>query len=565
MRRVILLFNQSNTFGLSQDAALIETALKEIQGETFEVHRMDPLQPPQSADIVIHLEVPHPVWFPWAPVQIWMINPEWCVSTWSEYRSQFTELWVKEKDRVSEFGPTAVHMPWAIRGPLKPLSSDVSSSALWVLGGSLHKHSAANALLPIWPEDCPVTVTTTMTEADLSGSFPSSVSIERGFLTAAHLETLNLQSSLHIAISAAEGFGFTAAQAEGRGASLLINTLPVYKETFGNKPYCTFIETPVVSTKEHCGQVADFSGVTTEMLRESYKTALKTRNSELAIQTSNDRYTVFIHRIGQRIVASLKNSKETRPQLPPVLDLSDCPPISVLTLTYNRRNFIDLAFINMITTDYPASKIQWVIVDDSNNPLEMVLDKIKAFEERQPGFEITYVPLTTKRSIGYKRNKAVNAAKHSICVNMDDDDVYPVTSFRRRVAWLLSNPSTEVVGCTMIAMYDLQQGISAVNVPPWALEQRQRVSEASFCFYKSYATRHPFPDQQLSEGESFVPSCKTFLEIPPQQILVALNHGTNTSKRILAGKAQSGCFWGWPKPFLVWLHKLVGVEVEESI
>ena len=291
------------------------------------------------------------------------------------------------------------------------------------------------------------------------------------------------------------------------------------------------------------------------MLRESYKTALKTRNSELAIQTSNDRYIVFIHRIGQRIVASLKNSKETRPQLPPVLDLSDCPPISVLTLTYNRRNFIDLAFINMITTDYPASKIQWVIVDDSNNPLEMVLDKIKAFEERQPGFEITYVPLTTKRSIGYKRNKAVNAAKHSICVNMDDDDVYPVTSFRRRVAWLLSNPSTEVVGCTMIAMYDLQQGISAVNVPPWALEQRQRVSEASFCFYKSYATRHPFPDQQLSEGESFVPSCKTFLEIPPHVCVsnfVKIAKGRSSRKIQQEFPSLGRVYWGrhfWGRGF----------------
>ena len=32
MRRVVLLFNQSNTFGLSQDAALLETALKHISG-----------------------------------------------------------------------------------------------------------------------------------------------------------------------------------------------------------------------------------------------------------------------------------------------------------------------------------------------------------------------------------------------------------------------------------------------------------------------------------------------------------------------------------------------------
>ena len=211
-----------------------------------------------------------------------------------------------------------------------------------------------------------------------------------------------------------------------------------------------------------------------------------------------------------------------------------------------------------------ATRGACALVDDSDDPNKMILDKIKKFEERAPGCEITYVPMTTKRAVGYKRNKAVAAAKHSICLHMDDDDVYPETSFRRRVAWLLNDPNTDVVGCTMIAMYDLRQGISAVNVPPWVLEQRQRVSEASFCFYTEYAKKHPFPDVGSCEGEHFVPSCKTFVEIPPQQILVALNHGTNTSSRIIAGRAQTGCFWGWPPQFIKWLHKLVGVEVEDA-
>jgi glycosyltransferase involved in cell wall biosynthesis len=175
--------------------------------------------------------------------------------------------------------------------------------------------------------------------------------------------------------------------------------------------------------------------------------------------------------------------------------------------------------------------------------------------------------MTRKRSIGYKRNKAVQAAKYDICVNMDDDDVYPETSFRRRVSWLMAYPEVKVAGCTMIAMYDLQQGISAVNTPPWGLVQSQRVSEASFCFQKSYALENPFPDTQSSEGEGFLgKACAedSFLEIPPQHILVALNHGTNTSSRCIAGRAQTGCFWGWDKQFIVWLHGLVGVQIEET-
>ena len=563
MRRVVLLWNQSNTFGLSQDAALIEHAIQQITNETYEVVRFDPLQPPSKADIVIHLEIPHPIWFSWAPVQIWMINPEWYSPNWDAYQEQFTQVWVKEKSRVSEFGSKATYIPWAVRGPLKPISTSCFGlrQALWVLGASQNKHIAARAILSLWPADFPIIVTTTLEENELPGSYPASVTIKRGFLNSSDLEELNVNSAIHVCISAAEGFGFTAAQAEARSAGLLLNSLPVYKEYYGGKDYVSFIDTPCSkSDSKHSGYIADFSSITTDIIKQSLQVI---PSGQAQVNISDERLANFVKLVRQSILTSMKKALKLGP-LPPILDVKDCPPISVLTLTYNRRNFIELAFLNMLVTDYPNSKIQWVIVDDSDDPTKCVLDKIKVFEERKPGFEITYVPMTRKRSIGYKRNKAVMAAKYDICINMDDDDVYPETSFRRRVAWLLSNPTAKVVGCTMIAMYDLQQGISAVNTPPWALTQNQRVSEASFCFYRSYAIDNPFPDIQQSEGEAFIKSDGSFLEIPPQQILVALNHGSNTSNRVIAGRAQTGCFWGWDKKFIVWLHGLVGVKIESE-
>jgi len=567
MPRVVFLYNQSNTFGLSQDAALIEQALRllETKKDSYEFVRADPLQPPSNADVVIHLEVPHPVWFPWAPTQIWMVNPEWCSPNWLPYKEQFTQIWVKEKSRVAEFSTAAkqaVHVPWAVRGPLKPIKRDALGlrQALWVLGASQNKHIAARALLPIWPSDFPITVTTALEPCDLSGSelFPASVTVKRGFLEAAELEELNQNAATHVAISAAEGFGFTAAQAEARSAAMILNTLPVYEEYYGGKPYTGFLTTPTSqSDANHCGYVADFSQVTTADIKTALQ-AIPTGEAQVAV--SEKRLNTFVETVGHQVRNLLKKAKNhSIPKMPPALAINDCPSISVLTLTYNRRNFIDLAFINMLTTDYPMAKIQWVIVEDSDDPVKASSDKIKAFEERAPGCEITYVPMSKKRSIGYKRNRAVKAAKYDICVNMDDDDVYPASSFRRRVAWLLQT-KVPVVGCTMIAMYDLQHGISAVNTPPWSLSQSQRVSEASFCFLRQYALEHPFPDVQQSEGEGFVG--KDFVEIPPQQILVALNHGTNTSGRVIAGRAQTGCFWGWDQKFITWLHGLVGVEVE---
>jgi len=561
MPRIVLLWNQSNTFGLSQDATLIEKAL-EYKG--FEFSRLDPLQPPTPADVVIHLEIPHPVWFAWAPTQIWMVNPEWCSPSWLPYIEQFTQVWVKEESRIADFGgpAKAVHVPWAVRGPLKPVNTDALGlrQALWILGASQNKHIAAKTLLPIWPGDFPITVTTSLEETELAGTFPESVTIIRGFLEASKLEELNQGAATHVCISAAEGFGFTAAQAEARSAAMILNTLPVYKEYYGSKDYAGFLETPVAkSDKNHVGFLADFSSVTTENIKTALRQTIP--SGEVQVQVSEARWDAFKTLVSSLILGHLKNAKP-QPRMPPVKAQQDCPPISVLTLTYNRRNFIDLAFLNILVSDYPKDKIQWVIVEDSDDPMLDSSDKIKKFEERQPGCKVTYVPLKKKHSIGYKRNKAVQAAEHEICVNMDDDDVYPETSFRRRVSWLLAYPKSKVVGCTMIAMYDLQQGVSAVNTPPWALKQRERVSEASFCFWKDYAIENHFPDQSNSEGEAFVPEGEQFLEIPPQQILVALNHGKNTSNRVIAGRAQTGCFWGWDKQLITWLHGLVGVQVE---
>jgi hypothetical protein len=571
MKRVVLLWNQSNTYGLSQDAALIEHAMKS-SGETYEFIKLDPLQPPTNADIVIHLEIPHPVWIPWAPVNIWMVNPEWCSPNWLPQASLFTQVWLKEESRLPEFKDhcNAVHVPWAVRGPLKPIERSALGlrQALWVLGASQNKHAAARAILPLWPADFPLTVTTALEDLDLSGVvLPPSVTLKCGFLDAAELEQLNLNSATHVAISAAEGFGYTAAQAEYRSAALIVNTLPVYEEYYRGKPYVGFLNTPVSKTTDsHLGYTADFSGVTTEALKQALQAI---PYGEEEVQVAEQRLAKFISTVNSHIASAVTGVSGFHKKMPPSITPDVCPPISVLTLTYNRRNFIDLAFLNMMVTDYPRSKIQWVVVEDSDDPLKSSSDKIAAFKEKNPTIDVTYVPMTAKRSIGYKRNKAVKAAKHAICVNMDDDDVYPETSLRRRVAWLLAHPDARAVGCTMIAMYDLNLGISAVNTPPWALRQSQRVSEASFCFYKDFAEDIGFPDIQQSEGESFVDKCneksnRLFLEIPPQQILVALNHGTNTSGRVIAGRGQTGCFWGWDQRFIMWLHGLIGVQVEAS-
>jgi hypothetical protein len=219
-------------------------------------------------------------------------------------------------------------------------------------------------------------VTTTLEEADLPGPFPPSVKVRRGFLDVEELEELNQSSATHVCISAAEGFGFTAAQAEARSAAMILNTLPVYEEYYGGSSYAGFIQTPCEKLdKNHVGFIADFSRVTTENIKSVLQTI---PSGQLQVEQADKRWIDFKTNVSRDLTNCLKIAK-TQPRMPPVISQSDCPNISVLTLTYNRRNFIDLAFLNLLVTDYPKSKIQWVVVEDSDDPLLSSSDKIKQF------------------------------------------------------------------------------------------------------------------------------------------------------------------------------------------
>ena len=250
---------------------------------------------------------------------------------------------------------------------------------------------------------------------------------------------------------------------------------------------------------------------------------------------------------------------------PPVLMQADCPAVSIITPTRERRGMIDIAFHNLMATDYPADKIEWVVIEDGEDSTKGASDLIMSFQVNNPAIRVKYIPIQGTMSIGEKRNIGVEHASHDIIMFMDDDDHYPVTSFRRRVAWLLSRPDRDIAVCTTIALYDLLRGVSAVNMPPLNIPLGERVSEATLTFRRSAWLERKFSNVSSSEGADWITGREAkVLEMLPQQIIVAFSHrGNSSGRRIPAADAKVGCFWGFPKEYLIFVHKLAGVEVEE--
>jgi hypothetical protein len=572
---VALLYNKSNPFGIAQDVEVFEWALRNVDKGNVRIRRADPLEPPVPLSVALHLEVPYAGWMPWASTNYLLLNPEWYeTEAWESYLPRFDgvlfrDLESKQRFQIKYPDVKTFFVNWCVAPDAvdtkSPQSMDLKDGFVWFLGGSKNKREAAQTLLPTWKSEWPKLTVYTTKELDLSGALQSNVEVRVEDLDKDQRKKLQAWYPGHVCVSQAEAFGYTAAEAEANGALVLLNDLEVYKQDYvGNAHMKCMRSEKTIKGLASFATLKEFEwdGVLPDMkqVREAQKLMSKSRK-----EVTLGRFAGF----WKAVKDAVEERKATKPKhLPPVLQSEDCPPISIVTLLYNRRRFFDLACHNIMLSDYPKDKIEWVIVDDSDDPNEAVSDRVIQVGLKSAPLTVVYVPFERKLPISEKRNVGVKRAKNDIVLFMDDDDHYPETSFRRRVAWLTKHPwNPKCCVCTTIACYDLLRGVSAVNTPPWSLPLRQRISEATLTFYKSWWEQQKFPlKTDVAEGEGFLLGRESeVLEMPPQQIIVAFSHRKNSSgRRIPADDAKPGCFWGFPKEFLIYIHKLAGVEVEEE-
>ena len=595
------LYNKQNNYGIRDDIAVMESAFKAINkslpGWTIGPPKhLDVKQPPVQCDIQIHLE--HPIYanIPWGRVNILMVNPDHYVpDAYDAYLHRFDIIICKDDVTFRRFNEitakTATHVykiDWVAPSSSSSSSSSNNAAAAATtqsfaafIGGSSNKAAALQELLPYW-HTYPLNIytsrkdlETTLKAAASSAADPWLISIRCAELDADEHERLLRYYPGHVGVSAGEGFGHVIAKGYAAGAFMILNELPVYKETYGDAGSagvawipCRADDTPRTgSTLLPAHHLIDIS-CSLSAAFETFRDWSRPANNILD-KRSADKTAVFIsqwRRIADDILAT-GVSKGIR-HLPPILMPDNCPPISIITLAYNRRNFVELCWYNLLLTDYPRNKIEWIVVEDSDDDMKAGSDKFVKFAADHPEFSLVYVPVGHRLSVGAKRNLGVERATNDICLFMDDDDFYPQTSFRRRVAWLtkavVTGHQQKAVAITTMAMYDLKRAASAVNVPPWNIPLRQRISEASLCFRKSFWEERKFSEEaNIAEGEEWLCGRESdVLEIPPQHIIVALSHGANLSSRRIPAEAPVGCAWGWPEQLLRFLHGLVGVQLE---
>jgi hypothetical protein len=557
--RITILANKSNPYGISKD---IEGLLKVFEGPDYVVKVCDPLEVPEPTDLCIHLEIPVYVWMAWSTKNFLVVNPEWYVDAWDSYLPKFDQIIVKDNSVLPKFSnwPASV-VEWAQPpGPEYVLPS--KDEFVWVLGASVNKRAYVPALLPLWKPNYPrLTITTTTPLEGLV--LPANVRlVVKDFTDSKERMNFFGQFKGHLCCSRAEGFGYTAAEAESMGAFTILNSLKPYVQMYKNDYRVSFLP----SRLEGVFDLGASQGALEEALDNAVEAFSSYTLKDCVSRREKHAYRWMNFSDSWKSLVTSLVSNSVATELPPVLAPEACPNISVVTLIYNRKKFFDLACHNIIISDYPKDKIEWILVDDSDDPAEQNSDEIMRAANSSGPLKMVYVPLLKKTPVSQKRNLGIQRASAPIILMMDDDDHYPETSFRRRVAWLTKHPwAPKAVSATNIACYDLVSAVSAVNSPPLGLPLAQRISEATLTFYKSWWEQKGFPnDVIVGEGEGFLEAREQdVLEIPPQQIIVAFSHGKNVSSRRIPSGANvtPGCFWGFPKEFLEFLHGLAGIKV----
>ena len=182
-------------------------------------------------------------------------------------------------------------------------------------------------------------------------------------------------------------------------------------------------------------------------------------------------------------------------KLPEMTD-DDLPFVSIITPTYNRRSLFALSHRNFVEQNYPAHKLEWIIIDDSDDKDLAIDDLIPTNDTR-----INHIILPQEKdrvSVAYKRNLGVKKAQYDIIVHMDDDDYYPPDSVLVRVKLLLKEQKTiGCVGCSSIGIYDLIHDASSISS-----DGTLTLSEASMAYTRKFWEEQPFNSLEY-KGEYF--------------------------------------------------------------
>lgn len=593
--RIVIISRQNKNgigWGIEQDARLVEQVLKEsaISGHHISsIDHIDALsfcgaRSPRPVDIQIHLEIPCRAAWPWAKLNVVVVNPEWWPKTawnWALHEKTGADMVVFKSEHARNLFPELTGsrirvIKWRTSPVRQTSMSNILATAknvrrefLYLVGASENKLRAAVLVCKYWKPSWPP-LHIVGNEGVLAGLLEFK---DRGnivMLPAFVKDEDRIQAQkdyeFHVVLSAAEGFGYTINEAALFGAIPLWNSLPVYSEYYssllGSVGLVNSCDSDSITYRDSYHSFTEESlaaGVESLLaLTQDDSVRIRGQLRHLSTTMTSEFRTRWKALIGTLFV-KLKNKVDNSSMPPQPIAIGDLPHVAILTITRNRPKWFGNMARNILLADYPPDKLTWVVADDGQGA-GRVDEAIMKFQAANPRISVKYLSIAKPMALGAKRNKTCEAApvEATVFLNMDDDDHYPPGSIHRRVAWLKAT-GAGCVYCATLPMYDCKNYISAINVPPLNLSACERVSEATLAFNRAFWEAGKFPQGvSVAEGEGFLEGREEqSVEIPPEGIIVSFLHGNNaTSRRVPESTEQNGCHYGFDDEYFTYISGL---------
>lgn len=197
------------------------------------------------------------------------------------------------------------------------------------------------------------------------------------------------------------------------------------------------------------------------------------------------------------------------------------PLVSCLLPTCGRRAFVPLAVERFLEQDHPAKEL--VVVDDGPSPIEDLVASVAG---------VRYLRLSSRHSIGRKRNIACAEARGEVLVQWDDDDWYGPERLRRQAEPILA-------GTADLTALDARWVMGLPEAQFWTLSPQLHrrmfvgdVHGGTLAFARAAWQRGiRYPDANLAEDAAFLRAAQSrglrLARVPNEELFVYTRHGAN--------------------------------------
>ena len=198
-------------------------------------------------------------------------------------------------------------------------------------------------------------------------------------------------------------------------------------------------------------------------------------------------------------------------------DKSDLPFVSICTPTFNRRPFWPMCIKNFLNQDYPADKMEWIIIDDGTDQIEDLVKDIP---------QVKYFKYDTKMPLGKKRNIMHEKSSGDILVYMDDDDYYPKERVSHAVNMLISHPNALCAGASEIYIW-FKHIQKMWQFGPYSANH---ATAGTFAFKRELLKEHSYEEHAaLAEEKAFLKNYSVpFVQLEPKKTILVFSHIHNT-------------------------------------